>query len=131
MKLSDIKGERTFDVIADVIAPITNIAVDKEAAALLGKKKVPDGMEPRVFLAERIKKSLPVLLKDHKRDVISIMAAIEGVSEREYAQSLTLVKLTKDCIELMTDEAFVQLFTSAQSEDSSGSAPENITELKA
>ena len=28
MKLSDIKGERTLDVIADIIDPIANIAED-------------------------------------------------------------------------------------------------------
>lgn len=30
MKLSDVKGDRVIDVIADVIEPISNIAQDKE-----------------------------------------------------------------------------------------------------
>lgn len=32
MKLSDIKGERTLEVIADIINPIANIAEDETAS---------------------------------------------------------------------------------------------------
>lgn len=127
MKLSDIKGERTFDVIADIIDPIANIAEDKEASELFRKKKLPDGMEAKQFILQRAKKSVPKLLKGHKKDLISILSNIEGVEEHEYCENLDLVKLTKDCIELLTDDAFKTLFISAQSgESSSGSAPENI-----
>ena len=38
MKLSKIKGERVFDVIADIIDPIANIAEDKVAAALFQRQ---------------------------------------------------------------------------------------------
>ena len=34
MKLSDIKGDRVFDVIADLIDPVASIAQDAQAAAL-------------------------------------------------------------------------------------------------
>ena len=47
MRLSDVKGERTLDVIADIIDPIANIAEDKEASELFTRKKLPDGMDPR------------------------------------------------------------------------------------
>jgi hypothetical protein len=45
MKLSKIKGERAFDVIADIIDPIANIAEDKVAAALFQRQKLPDADE--------------------------------------------------------------------------------------
>ena len=41
MKLSDIKGADVFDVIADCIVPITNIAADEKAMALFKKQVVP------------------------------------------------------------------------------------------
>lgn len=131
MRLSDVKGERTLEVIAEIIEPIANIAADEEAAAFFARKKLPEGMTPRRFLLERAKKSVPSLLKDHKGDVISILSSIEGTSKEEYTEALNLVKLTKDCIELLTDEAFSALFISAQTEASSGSAPESTEDTKA
>ncbi len=123
MRLSDVRGERTFDVIADVIGPIANIASDKEAAELFSKKKPPEGVSPRAFLLERLKRAVPTLLRGHKSDVLDIMAAVVGVPRSEYAEGLDLVKLLRDCVELVTDEAFVTLFISAQSGGSSASVP--------
>lgn len=131
MKLSDIKGDRTLDVIADIIDPIANIADDEEACALFRKEKLPEGVAAKNFLLQRVRKSVPALLKVHKEDIISILSAIEGVSQQEYTDSLNLVKLAKDAIELITDDAFMQLFISAQTEDSSGSALENIEDKEA
>ena len=126
MRLSDIKGDRTLEVIAEIIDPIANIAEDEESSALFKREKLPEGMTAKKFLMNRVRKSLPVLLKDHKADIIAILSAIEGVSAEEYAGSLNLVKLIKDCNDLLTDEVFMELFISAQSENSSGSAQESI-----
>lgn len=131
MRLSDVKGERTLDVIADIIDPICNIAEDESASAIFKRKKLPEGTTAKKFLLQRAKKSLPVLLKNHKGDLIAIFAAIEGVSPGEYAESLNLVKLTKDFIDLITDDAFSTLFISAQSGKPSGSAPESTGDQKA
>ena len=124
MRLSDVKGERTIDVIAECIGPIANIAEDPEASRLFRREKLPDGMSKKVFLLERAKASVPPLLKAHKADVIKILSVLEGVSEERYTESLTLVKLLNDSIELMTDEVFLQVFISPQiqkEEDTSGS----------
>lgn len=126
MRLSDIKGDRTLEVIAEIIDPIANIAEDEEASSMFKREKLPDGMTAKKFLMKRVRKSLPVLLKGHKSDIIAILSAIEGVSAEEYAGALNLVKLVKDCTDLLTDEAFMELFISAQSETNSGSAQENI-----
>ena len=126
MRLSDIKGDRTLEVIADIIDPIANIAEGKEASAMFKREKLPDGMTAKKFLMKRVRKSLPALLKGHKSDIIAILSAIEGVSAEEYAGALNLVNLVKDCTDLLTDEAFMELFISAQSENKSGSAQENI-----
>ena len=125
MRLSDIQGERVFDVIADIIDPIANIAEDEQASAMFRREKLPEGMTVKQFATQRARKSLPALLKGHKDDIISILAAIEGVSTDAYKGSLNLVKLMRDTAELLTDDAFTALFLSAQSENSSGSAQEN------
>lgn len=124
MKLSDIKGERTLDVIADIIDPLANIAGDKKAMELFTKKKLPEGKTPREFAVERVRKNLPAMLKHHKKDIITILAAVEGVAPEEYSEELNLVKLFQDAIDLLTDQAFMQLFISAQTGNSSGAAQE-------
>lgn len=125
MRLSDIQGERVFDVIADIIDPIANIAEDDAASAMFKREKLPEGMTVKQFATQRARKALPALLKGHKEDIISILAAIEGVSTDAYKGALNLVKLMRDTAELLTDEAFGALFLSAQSGKSSGSAQEN------
>ena len=93
MRLSDIKGDRVFDVIADIIDPIANIASDETASALFKREKLPEGMTAKAFLLERARKAIPALLKGHKSDIITVLATIEGVSSKEYRASLTLAKL--------------------------------------
>ena len=125
MKLSDIQGERVFDVIADIIDPIANIAEDEQASAMFRREKLPEGMTVKQSATQRARKALPALLKGHKDDIISILAAIDGVSTDAYKGALSLVKLMRDAAELLTDDAFTERFLSAQSENSSGSAQEN------
>ena len=50
MRLSDIKGDRTLEVIAEIIDPIANIAEDEEASAMFKREKLPDGMTAKKFL---------------------------------------------------------------------------------
>ena len=125
MRLSDIQGERVFDVIADIIDPIANIAEDDAASALFKREKLPEGMTVKQFAMQRARKALPALLKGHKTDIIAILASIEGVSAESYKGALNLVKLMQDATELLADDAFTALFISAQSGKSSGSAQEN------
>nr|DAL16897.1 MAG TPA_asm: Sporulation inhibitor sda hairpin, histidine kinase inhibitor.97A [Caudoviricetes sp.] len=126
MKLSDVKGEHALEVIADVIEPICNIAEDENASALFKREKLPEGMTAKKFLLQRVKKAVPALLRGHKGDIIAILSSIEGTSPEAYTDALNLVKLPKDFIDLMTDEAFAELFISAQgTEKPSGSAQEN------
>lgn len=126
MKLSEIKGERTFDVIAEIVPPIANIANSPEARALVGKKQLPAGETPDSFAIKRLKESLPALLKAHKQDIIAILAAIKGVKPEEYANSLDLASLFLDCTDLLSDEAFGDLFQQAQTDSSSTSAPTTL-----
>ena len=125
MKLSDIKGDRVLDVIADIIDPIANIVQDKDVATMFERKAVPNGMDARDFFAERMRNGLPVLLKGHKADIIAIMAAIEGVTPGQYVASLDFPKLFTDVMELVTDNAFLDFLSSSETKkgaDAPGSA---------
>ena len=132
MKLSDVKGDRVLDVIADLIDPIANIAQDKNVAEMFKRKAVPEGMEAREFFAARMRKGMPALLKGHKHDIIAILAAIEGVTPDEYTDALNLAKLFTDTMELITDEAFIDFLSSPKTTkdaDSSGSVSESFEVL--
>lgn len=132
MKLSDIKGDRVLDVIADIIDPIANIVQDKDVAAMFERKAVPEGMDARDFFAKRMCKGLPVLLKGHKADIIAIMAAIDGVTPEQYAESLDFPKLFTDVMELITDDAFLDFLSSSGTEkdaDAPGAASESFEVL--
>lgn len=111
MKLSDVKGDRAYDAIVECIEPIANIAADPEASRLFKKERVPKGKTQEQFVMEKLKASLPALLKVHKADVTKVLATIEGVTEEEYIQNLDMVKLLNDCFSLISDEAFLALFT--------------------
>ena len=113
MKLSDIKGDRVLDVIADIIDPIANIVQDKDVAAMFKREAVPEGMDAREFFAGRMRKGLPVLLKGHKADIIAVMSAIEGVTPEQYAASLDLPKLFTDAMDLVTDDALLDFLSSS------------------
>ena len=107
MKLSDIKGERVFDVIADLTEPVASIAADKDAASLFESQAVPKGVEPRDFVIARLKRSLPKLMRGHKADLVAILATLKGVSPEEYLEGMTMATLLNDVVELMNDEEFV------------------------
>lgn len=104
MRLSDIKGDRVFDAIADIIEPACNIATDPVASKLFRPEKVPEGMTATEFAAKRASEAVPALLRGHKDDLVTIFATLGGVTPDEYRESLTMAVLMRDFVELMSDE---------------------------
>lgn len=133
MKLSEIKGERAIDVIVDLIEPIARIAEDKDAAKLFKREQCPKGESARSFLMKRIRTSVPVLLREHKNELIEIMATLQGVTTESYAESLSVPKLIADVFSMLTDVELLSLFGLAQTteETSSGAAQDNTQEVRA
>lgn len=113
MRLSDVKGERTFEVIADIIEPVYRIAQDEAAVEMLSPKPCPEGEDPKKFMARRLVAGVPALLRSHKGDLVAIMAAIEGEDAEEYAASLDLAKLVASLTELVSDPALMGFLASA------------------
>lgn len=122
MKFSEIKGERALDVICELIEPITNIALDDDAADYFHRVELPEGENVYNFIYKRLKKSYPALLGKHKSDIIHIMATIEGVEDSEYLDTLDTGKLLVSLGELLTDPVFRGFFISAQSKNAATSS---------
>lgn len=110
MKLSDIKGERVFDVIAEIVDPIAEIAADEDAAKLFQREQCPEGMTAWQFFLRKVREHLPALLKGHKAEFVHILATIKDVTDEEYVDGMTFASLMKDLTELVTDVEFVSFF---------------------
>lgn len=111
MKLSEIKGDRCIDVIAEIIDPIATIAQNPAAKELFERRELPEGMEPVEFFMGRLKENLPALLKENKKEFIQILSAIEGTSVKEYSKNLNMAKLIRDVTDLITDTGFTSFLS--------------------
>ena len=118
MKLSDYKGEKALDVLADLIEPATEIMADSEISAA-----VRSGV-PKVRIVK-------IAIKNHKKAVIEIMAVLEGENPKKYAEKVNLFTLPAKLLEIFNDPELMSLFTSQgqkKDETTSGSATESTTE---
>lgn len=108
MRLSEIQGERAIEVIADLIEPFSNIATDPNIKSVLQiRKKENETAEEAAIRA--IKKNIPVLLKEHKKDVAQVIGILEGIDP----EKLNILEIVKGLSEMMTDKTLMQLFSSA------------------
>lgn len=115
-KLSDIKGEEAIEVLSEIVEPLFSIFSDAEVQEIVKAKK------PYVL-------AVKPALKGHKKEVLHIMATLEGKPDAEYAPNL--LELPAMLIDFFNDPevqtVLGSLFTSGSQElASTGSAPENI-----
>lgn len=106
MGLADIKGDKAFDVFADIMGPMMNIATDEEVAGFFKVTEIPEGEDAQKFAMERVKQYLPSLLKNHKDDLIAILASLDGKTEKEYKKNLTVPGIFQSVNALITDQTF-------------------------
>lgn len=103
MRLSEIKGDRVFDVIAEIVVPVANIAEDSGVQTAIGSC---NGKKP----LDAAKDVVPIIIRKHKADLIAVLAAVNGVTPEEYAQDLTMANLFGDVYEILTDEELLSFF---------------------
>ena len=103
MKLSEVKGERVFDVIADLVDPIVSIASSEDVQ---GAFKKADGDNVKKMTAV-----LPVALKNHRADIVKVICAVNGEDPKEYMEGITLMRLLKDANELASDRELLDFFS--------------------
>lgn len=116
MKISEIKGERALEVIADLIDPITEMVKDT------GFKDTIDNGD-RVAVAK-------YLLKNHSKNVLTVLALINEEDPDTYKPSL--IAIPKMLLDLFNDPDVMSLFGLQDQNTelaSSGPAMEN-TEAK-
>lgn len=132
MRFRDIKGERALDVMCELIEPIASISLDEEAGDLFCRRDLPEGEDQVSFALNRLRRCYPALMGRHRAEIVHIMATIEGVSDAEYVEKLSMATLLNDLSELVTDPWFRSFFVPAPTrseEKASGSAQENTEAL--
>lgn len=102
MRLSDFKGEEALDVLADIIEPLSLILSDKEIQELAKEKNTP-----------AIKYVKPAI-KNHKKELIEVLARLDRKSVKEYEKNLSLITLPKQVLELINDPEVQNLFRSQE-----------------
>ena len=98
MKLSDYKDEDALDLLADIIDPATEIIADDEI-----RKAVRTESKLAV---------IKIILKNHKRAVMEILAAMDGVPVEDY--HVKVWTLPTKLLEIMNDKELMDFFTSAE-----------------
>lgn len=108
MKLSEIKGSRAIDAIAELIDPIANIAEDRENIGhLFGDAK--EGEPQGESVIRRLKENVPLLLKTHNADIRQII----GIINDEDPDDISVPGAIKGVLDLLGDDDFMALFMSA------------------
>lgn len=116
-KLSSYRGEEAVEIIANITEPAIKIMADKELRDMITQEK------------GRMK-AVKHALKNHKREVLQIMASLDGVDVedenafKEYVDSVTFFTLPMNLFSIFNDPDIQSLFTSqAQMEEATQSSP--------
>ena len=107
MKLSEIRGEKALDVMADAMDLAESLSDDESFKALVELIKGREGEGvPRGALSIIAK-----LVRAHKKEIVALMASAKGVTYEEYAEGGEVVA---DVVELLGSDASVFGFLSQQ-----------------
>lgn len=99
MKLSDIKGKKALETLADLIEPLATIASDKAFQEARNAKK------PMLKIAEMV-------LRSHPDEIITILALLDGADPANY--EVTLLTLPAKLMEAINDPEVKTLFFSLE-----------------
>ena len=97
MKLSDYKDEAALDLLAELIEP---------AAEIMGDQDVIEAAK-----SENMARVASVAIKRHKRAVLCVLAALDGVPVEQY--HCNIFSLPAKLVELFNDPDITQLFSFA------------------
>ena len=97
MKLSEIKGEAAIDVLVDILDP---------ASEIIGDKEIELAVKNNATRMQIVK----IALKNHKKAVIAILAALDGKKPEDY--EVSVLTLPVKLLEVLNDPELVNLFSS-------------------
>lgn len=109
MNVTELKGEKSLEILADFIDPISEIATDKKFRSLLESDKKLEAVK--------------YLLKSHPKEVLYCMALYNCEDPETYQPNF--FALPKILLDFFNSPMVADLFTSGDTVTSSGSPTEN------
>ena len=97
-KISEYKDEEALDLLADLIEPAAEIAQDKGLADAMREGKRA--------------KAVKLAIKNHKPEVMQILARIDGVPVEEF--HCNVITLPIRLMDILNDDDFMAVFTSPE-----------------
>lgn len=105
--LGNIKGDKCFDFLADIMGPMFRLSENPDMVAFVeSRKNKPKEMSDKDFGMKLMKEHFPALLKSGKGELSEIMAAFNGVSKEDYLEELVPQKMFGDFMALVNDPIF-------------------------
>lgn len=118
LKYKEFDNYETLDALADIIEPTSVILTNEKVKASFAKEK------NKLMIAK-------TLLKECPKEIIEILARLDGKAVDEY--KCTLVSVPVAVLEILNDEAMIDFFKSqgqSLAKEFSGSATENTEETE-
>ena len=115
--MKEFRGEEALDVLAEILEPAALIMADSEIADL--------------YRSGQTLRAVKYAIKNHKQQVIEIMAAMDGKDPKQYVKSIGIFTLPVKAIELLNMPDVQNLFSlqgQMMEDEHSGSATENTEE---
>lgn len=119
MKLSELSTERAADVLCELTPYIANITGDKALLDELAKKFESKGKsvaELYVFAANKYATLVPILLKEHREDVFSVLS-IMNETDVETVKKQNILSTLYQVRNLLKDKELIAFFKSFGQED--------------
>lgn len=116
MKLSELSTDRACSVLCALTPYLNNIAIDNDLLGVL-KATIDKGGEPITYAdylsagMQKLNQLVPMLLKNHKDDVLGIIAAINDTSIAEIKKQ-NIIKTMTQIKEAVKDEDLIAFFKS-------------------
>ena len=94
MKITEYKNEEALDLLADILEPVSRIFADENLAQL--------------YKSGQIFKLVQSILKNHPKDIVEVLARMDGVPVEEY--NGTIVTMTASLLTILNDEELKPFF---------------------
>lgn len=107
MKISEFKGQKSIELLADIATPAIAIMSDETIKNAWAKE-------------QNTAKLASIILKKHSKSIIEILAALNETTVKKYNEK-NLMQILNDVIELLNDEELLSFFQSLGMTNSSAS----------
>lgn len=112
MKIKDVKGERSFTILKDLIPHVERLGSNKPLCDIYNTDGLPDDDRERAeIIAERIASAMPDLISGAKDDLVGYLSTLEGVTPEEYEKDISAGKLIGGVMDMLADSYFRAFFT--------------------